>query len=101
MTKKMSAADTRREVMELLATEGIRAAAEAAIAVCKNPEAPPASRATSSMIIMRATAFGGFGKTGEADDAKEPHEMTADEIARRLALLRRERDDDVAGTVFD
>lgn len=79
---KKSATETRREVLQLLQTSGIQAAAEAAIAVCQDPSAPAPARATAAGLIFRGAALGGFGKSGEAETllGKEPHEMTAAEL---------------------
>lgn len=93
--QKKTAAETRREVLQLLQTEGLHAAADAAIAVCRDPNAPPNARATASGLILRATALGGFGKSNEAEEheRKELHMMTAAEIQEELARLRGEAAD--------
>lgn len=91
MTKRrQTVAEVRQEVAELLDTEGLRAAAEAAIAVCRDAKAPAAARATASGLIFRFSEIGGFGKGGARDDAKEPHEMNGEEVAAALADLRRQ-----------
>lgn len=79
---KKSATETRREVLQLLQTSGIQAAAEAAIAVCQDPSAPAPARATAAGLIFRGAALGGFGKSNEAETllGKEPHEMSSAEL---------------------
>jgi hypothetical protein len=91
---KKTTGEIRREVLQLLQTEGIRAAAMAAIAVCNDPNAPPNARATAAGLIFRGAALGGFGKGNEVedDDSKGEHEMTVAEIDRRLARLQRDED---------
>ncbi|WP_062229090.1 hypothetical protein [Aureimonas frigidaquae] len=78
----------RRDVLRTIQVEGIRAAADAAIAICQDPKAPAPARATAAGLLFRAAALGGFGKADEAERAKEPHEMTPEEIDRELRRMR-------------
>lgn len=92
-TKKKSSAEVRRDVLELLSTEGLMEAAKAAIAVCRDPTAPAPARATAAGLVFRATAVGGFGKNHTPDEDKDPSEMTAEELQTRIDELRQERSD--------
>lgn len=93
----------RRDVLHEIQTRGIRAAANAAIAVCEDPKAPAPAKATAAGLLFRAAALGGFGKADEAERTKELHEMTGDELDRELRRMQsslRERNRENGG-VFD
>ncbi|WP_062017263.1 hypothetical protein [Aureimonas sp. AU4] len=95
--------DRRRAVMERLGSEGLEAAADAAISVCRDPKAPAPARATAAGLIFRATALGGFGKEEDEGLDKEAHEMSPEETRRALARLQRklaEEDGEADETVF-
>jgi hypothetical protein len=89
--KKQSSAEVRRDVLELLSTVGLKAAADAAMAVCRDATAPAPARATAAGLIFRATAVGGFGKNHVPDDELDPSEMTAEQLQTRLNELRQQR----------
>jgi hypothetical protein len=88
--RKQTVAEVRQEVLELIRTDGLRAAAEGAIAVCRDPTAPAPARATAAGLIFRAAAFGGFGKNDDDGREKEPHEMTGAELSRAADRARQE-----------
>ncbi len=70
-------------------TEGAEAAYEAALAVCQDTKAPAPARATCATTILRA---GGYLATKESGGpAKEPHEMTADELEEQIQALKAQR----------
>lgn len=95
--------ERRRAVMERLGSEGLEAAADAAISVCRDPKAPAPAKATAAGLIFRAASLGGFGKGEDEALDKEPHEMTPEEIRRALARIQREmaeEDGETDETVF-
>jgi hypothetical protein len=86
----MSRADVdqvRRALMYRVQTEGVLAAYEAALAICKDPEAPAQARATASSILVRMS---GWEKSTDEDlDEKPLYEMTAAELAAKADHLER------------
>lgn len=90
MTSKRTTIDARRAALERISSEGLAAAVEAAIAVASDPGAPPPARATAAGLLFRAAALGGFGRSNEASDSKEPHEMSAEELDRAVINARAE-----------
>lgn len=93
MTDQKTGAETRAELEEYIAVVGLRVAVETAVAICKDPKATAAARASATNSLMRAGALGGFARNYDpADDGKELHELSADELAQRLKKLRRDRD---------
>lgn len=88
----MSSKD-RIEVMERarqrLQTEGVEAAVEALISVCRDPKAPAPAKSTAGTSLLRANGF--FDRANTTPE-KEPHEMTAAELRTHMARLERDRD---------
>src|SRR5690349_17735372 len=88
----MSAAKERREAMErarhLLQTEGVVAAVEALVGVCRDPKAPAPAKSTAGTSLLRASGF--FDRAVNEPD-KELHEMTFDELRERTAQLERDK----------
>lgn len=102
----MSTAKERREALERakgrLQTEGVEAAVDALIAVCRDKQAPANAKSTAGSALLRANGL--FDK-GTAAPEKELHEMTIDELRdhtsrleRDLEAMRREAEGD--GGVF-
>jgi hypothetical protein len=83
----------RREAMERarhrLQAEGVEAAIDALISVCRDPKSPAPAKATSGAALLRAGGF--FDKDATAPQ-KEPHEMTFAELAEQSARLERDRE---------
>ena len=77
---------TLRELTHLIDTVGLPAAFEALVGVCKDPKAPANSKATAGTTLFRAGGL--FDKDAKRGNDKPPEEMTAEEIAERLAELR-------------
>ncbi|WP_192820042.1 hypothetical protein [Pseudorhizobium pelagicum] len=90
-------ATTQRNLLLRIHTEGVEAAYEAALAVCKNTQAPAPARATASATLFRVA---GYFERKETGPNKQPHEMTADEISEEIAGLR-SRFDERNGGIFD
>lgn len=75
----------REEVARLVRTEGLRIAYDAAVAVCKDANAPAAARATAASLIFRA---GGLLASNAPEAEKPLHELTAAELAQRADKVR-------------
>lgn len=89
----MSAAKERREAMErarhMLQTEGVVAAVEALVSVCRDPKAPAPAKSTAGTSLLRASGF--FDRAANEPD-KELHEMTFEELVQHSARLECDRD---------
>ena len=79
--------DVREDVLRLIETTGVRVAVQAAIDVAGDKAAPAPARATAAGLLLRAAALGGFGRDADRDRVKEPHEMTAYELAAQTAKI--------------
>jgi hypothetical protein len=87
MSKKQSIPDAQRELLERVHTEGVQAAYEASLAICRDEKAPAPARATASATIFRV---GGYFDRDRAKPAeKQPHEMTPEELTDGIEALRR------------
>lgn len=77
----MSAASERREAMErakhLLQTQGVIAAVEALVAVCRDPKAPAPAKSTAGTSILRA---GGFFDQKNSEPEKDLSQMSMQEL---------------------
>ncbi|WHO77464.1 hypothetical protein [Rhizobium leguminosarum] len=87
MNDRQRAQDVQRELLIRIQTEGVQAAYEASLAVCNDPKAPAPARATASATIFRVA---GYFDRKEGDQAKEPHEMSAEELAIEIARMSRQ-----------
>lgn len=69
-------------VRKRIKTEGLDAAVEALISVCRDPKAPAPAKATAATTLMRS---GGMFDRKEDDlDGMEPHEMDGAQLARAV-----------------
>lgn len=83
--KKSSAAgieNTRRYI-----SDHVLDAAKALIEVCRDPEASPQSKAAAGNAIFRAAGL--FDRPAEKFVEKDPHEMTAEELAAAIDAVER------------
>lgn len=89
----MSSFKDRRETMEIarhrVQTDGVEAAVDALISVCRDPNAPAPAKSTAGTSLLRAA---GFFDRDSSQQEKEPHEMTAAELRAHTAQLERARD---------
>lgn len=83
-----SAEETQRQLLQRIHTEGVLAAYEAALSVCRDPKAPAPARATASATLFRVAGY--FDRKGDGDRDKEPHEMTAEELAKAVRHVQRQ-----------
>lgn len=75
----------QRELIERIQTEGVAAAYEASLAVARDPKAPAPARATASATLFRVAGY--FDRQERGGQHKQPHEMTAEELAAQIAEL--------------
>lgn len=77
-----------REVLDReLRTVGARAAYDALLQVAQDAKAPAPARATAGVAILRAAGF--FARDDEAHSGKGDHEMTLEEMDRKIQRLER------------
>lgn len=81
--------ETMENVRHRVQTEGVEAAVEALISVCRDKSAPAPAKSTAGTSLLRAAGF--FDRDSSSQD-KEPHEMTAAELKAHVARLERDRD---------
>lgn len=82
--------ETQRELFQRIQTEGALVAYEAALAVARDPKAPPPARATAATTLFRVAGY--FDRSAAADRDVEPHQMTPDQLAAELRRIRRHLD---------
>jgi hypothetical protein len=70
-----------------LRTVGARAAYQALLEVCQDTKAPAPARATSGTALLRAAGY--FNRENDRDE-KPIHELSMDEIERRIQKLNRQ-----------
>lgn len=86
MSKKQSVKEVHRDLLNRIQTEGVQAAYEASLAVCRNPKAPAPARATASATIFRVA---GYFDPQERTPEKQAHEMNGEELAEAIGELER------------
>ncbi|SCY80853.1 hypothetical protein [Paracoccus tibetensis] len=89
---------SKRALMARIQTEGIEAAFEALMDVCKDKKAPAPARATAGTSIFRA---GGLMSNKPEVLDKPPEEMSAAEIVARINELEAKRNGLLAGIYSD
>lgn len=97
MTKRKDQLEALEQVRDKILTEGIEAAANALIAVCRDDKAPAPARSTAGTSLLRAAGF--FDRRANDGSGKELHEMTGRELEAHLQQLERERRALAAATV--
>lgn len=75
---KRSADAVQHDLLERIRTEGVEAAYEASLAVCRDTKAPAPARATASATLFRVAGY--FDRQQDHGE-KQPHEMTGEELA--------------------
>lgn len=89
----MTAAKERRQAMEqakhLLQTEGVIAAVEALLAVCRDHKAPAPAKATAGTSILRA---GGFFDQKNNEPDKDLSQMSWEELSEYRNRLENEKE---------
>lgn len=92
-------ATTQRELLTRIKTEGVEAAYEASLAVCRDPKAAAPARATASATIFRVAGYFDRGAAGGAE-GKQPHEMSAEELQQAIEAAQ-SRITERAHSIFD
>lgn len=89
----MRSTEERRASLERakarLQTEGVEAAVDALIAVCRDEKAAPNARSTAGSALLRAN---GLYERGTAAPEKELHEMSLEELRERSARLEQDKE---------
>jgi hypothetical protein len=91
--------DTQRDLLERIQTEGVQAAYEAALSVCKDAKAPAPARATAAATLFRVAGY--FEKKSDGLLDKDPHEMTAGELNEAIRRLGKQANKGGRGDIFD
>lgn len=106
MAKQKSLDARRRDLLTRVRTEGAEAAYETALEICRDSKAPAPARATASATIFRVGGY--FDRNNSDASEREPHEMTAEELAQEIERLsalenvtRQQADDDEDLGVFE
>jgi hypothetical protein len=83
----LSPEEAREALDHELRTVGARAAYQALLEVCQDTKAPAPARATSGTALLRAAGY--FNRENDRDE-KPIHELSMDEIERRIQKLNRQ-----------
>lgn len=84
----------KRALMTRIRTEGVDAAFEALMSVCRDPKAPAPAKATSGTTLFRVAGY--MSDKPDAAD-KSPEDMTAAEITSRIDYLRSQYESAIEG----
>lgn len=80
-------AEAVERVRHRIRVEGVDKAVTALIGACDDPKTPVTAKVQAGTALLRAGGL--FDKPGEHDgDEKEPHEMSAAELARAVRRLK-------------
>ena len=88
----------KRALMDRIQTEGIEAAFDAMLDVCKDKKAPAPARATAGTSLFRAA---GLMNAKQDADEKSPENLTGPELTARIEKLRADRERLMAGAQFE
>ncbi|SEN42651.1 hypothetical protein SAMN04489859_1006160 [Paracoccus alcaliphilus] len=80
MTAKKTPRAAKRDIMDRIHLEGVPAAFQAMLEVCRDPKAPAPARAACGSALFRAAGLFDTKDGGGGLD-KNPGDMTADELA--------------------
>lgn len=86
-------------MLERIQTEGVEAAYEASLAVCRDQKAPAPARATAAGTLFRVAGY--FEKRDDRTDL-QPHEMSPEQLQAAIKKVRRklETPDDEPDDIF-
>lgn len=76
----------KRQQLARLNNELLPLALDTIETILRNPKASDSNKLTATSQVLKHTA----GAAGEGEGAKEPHEMSAEELQHRIDALRRE-----------
>lgn len=77
--------ETQRELLRRIQTEGVLVAYKTALDVCRSAKSTSPARATAAATLFRVAGYFSAPTTGAG--GKEPHEMTANELASAISNL--------------
>ncbi len=77
-------AEVQRALLHRIQTEGVQTAYEAALAVCRNPNAPAPAKATAAATLFRVA---GYFDRKDQSNRNEPHEMSPEELQSEIKRL--------------
>lgn len=83
--KDQTTQEFQRELLLRIQTEGVLAAYEAALSICRDEKAPHPAKATASSTLFRVAGY--FEQKDARGPEKQPHEMSADELAQEIRRL--------------
>jgi hypothetical protein len=89
-------ADARDELTHKMRTEGALIAYRTAVKICRDPKATAAAKASAVNSLFRAGGF--FANQDAGDRAKDPSEMSPDEIKaalRKAETSLKNREDEI------
>ncbi|GGE19953.1 hypothetical protein GCM10011390_44010 [Aureimonas endophytica] len=101
MAKRAKPAEVKSEILDLIETEGIKAATRAAIAICNDDKAAAPARATMAGFLFRAASLGGFGKNADRESDIPLHEMSPEQLDMRVQKAFERIDKYVRGEPLD
>jgi hypothetical protein len=78
----------RASIIRRARTEGVAAAYEAALAICRDAKAPQQAKSNAARTLLQ---IGGLFEKPEDTSRKQLSEMTAEELDARRRQLQRER----------
>lgn len=84
----LAPSDAMAEARRRIQTDGVTAAVEALIDVCRDAKAPAPAKASAGAALLRAAGLFTPGEEGGA--GKGPSEMSAEELQAAVARLRRD-----------
>jgi hypothetical protein len=84
---KALANEVRAEQIRRLESEGLPLAVDVHLALLRDKATPAGAKVSAVKLMYDATFLRPDGDAG----AKEPHEMTADELSERIAQMQREK----------
>lgn len=94
----------RAEIVRRARTEGVKVAFESALAVCRDPNAPAAAKASSQRTLLMVGGLLDRADRNATVD-KQPAEMDGDELEKATREMLRKRRRTLApkpaGSVFD
>jgi hypothetical protein len=90
--------ELRESIIRRARTEGVAAAYEASLAICKDPAAPQQAKSNAARTLLQ---IGGLFEESKEPRRKELQEMTFDELKAERRRLRASRSPMAKDDIFD
>ena len=87
MVKRETPTEARERQMARIQGEGVDAAIETLIGVCRDPKAAAPAKSSAGTALLRA---GGLFEKRDADKDLQPHEMTPEQLSAAIARFGRD-----------